>query len=200
MQTEANERLRELAVSNLERCLTKLSKISAGTWAIAGVDVSWGTMDDAIRRNGSGDDPVSAVYFDIKGELSFTSLVIFEPRDIECVSKCFLGYSFSGSQSLPQSGELLFSELGNIVLNSFISAVSNALKRSFMPSAPRYVHGTRQGLVEALGTLVDAKRSFRTITISLDIKCDGSFTRSEVIGIMPEKLEMELETAFKGSK
>ena len=62
------------------------------------------------------------------------------------ISKCFLGYSFSPSPAMDQASELLLSELGNIILNSFVSAMSNALKTVFLPSVPRYVHGVPRDL------------------------------------------------------
>jgi chemotaxis protein CheY-P-specific phosphatase CheC len=192
MSGNTNEELRSIAVSSLSKCVEKLSRVSAGTWSIAGADVSIGTLDDAIRRHAADDGDSTAVYFDVKGELPFVAIILFDPRDIASISKCLLGYAFSGSPALTQAGELLLSELGNILLNSFVSALSNALKRIFIPSAPRCLRGEPRYLLEAMGVAMDVKQSYRILSVRLDIRCDTSVTRSEVLGLIPEKLAQEL--------
>ncbi|MBI4802119.1 MAG: hypothetical protein HY796_06310 [Elusimicrobia bacterium] len=199
MSADASRILERLAVESLERCVVKLSKVSVGVWHIDKTNISWGTMEEAIRQHSFNNDAASAVYFDIKGGFPFVAMIIFEPRDIECIAKCFLGYAFPRTQSLRQSEELLLSELGNIILNSFIGSMCNVLKISFVPSAPKCVHGEPQYLLEAFGATMDLKQNFRIITVTLSIQCDKAVTKSEVIGIIPGKLEAEIERIFKFS-
>ena len=91
-----------------------------------------------------------------------------------------------------RTGELLLSELGNIIMNSFVVALSNTLKRIFMPSAPRCLKGEPQYLLEAMGVAMDVKQRYRIISIKLEIHCDHRVTWSEVLGLIPEKLAQEL--------
>ncbi len=192
MKDNANEILGQIAVDSLQKCAEKLSRVSAGVWSIAGSEVSTGTLDEALKRGGSRDGEAMAVYFDVKGELPVIAMILFDPQDIDRISKCFLGYSFSVSPALSQAGELLLSELGNIILNSFISALSNTLKRMFMPSAPKCVRGTPRYLLKTMGAAMDVKQRGRIISIKLDTQYDKNITRSEVLGLVPEKLAQEL--------
>ncbi len=192
MSDNVNEMLGRIAVASLQKCVGKLSRVSAGVWSIAGAEVSTGTLEETINHRGPQDAEATAVYFEVKGDLPFVAVILFDPRDIDRISKCFLGYSFSVSPVLTQAGEMLLSELGNIILNSFISALSNTLKRVFMPSAPECLSGQPQSLLESMSTAVDIRRSCYIVRVKLDLKCGESVTRSEVLGLIPEKLAQEL--------
>jgi chemotaxis protein CheY-P-specific phosphatase CheC len=197
MSDNANEILSRIAVASLQKCTEKLSRVSAGVWNIAGANVSMETLDTVMKRYSTADGESAAVYFDVKGELPFVAILLFDPRDMERISKCFLGYSFSPSPVMGQAGELLLSELGNIILNSFVSALSNALKTVFIPSVPRFVHGVPRDLLEAMGVSMDLKQSYRSICVKLNIHCDKTVTWSEVVGLIPEKLAQALIKAEK---
>lgn len=145
-----------------------------------------------MRRHATDGCDSTAVYFDVKGEFPFVAIILFDPRDIAGISKCLLGYTFSVSPSLTQAGELLLSELGNILLNSFVSALSNAIKKVFIPSAPRCLRGEPRYLLEAMTVAMDVNQHYRILNVKLDIRCDNTLTRSEVLGLIPEKLAREL--------
>ena len=184
--------LGRLAVSSLEKCLAKLSAVSAGTWRVDSISVSPATPGDAFKRH-DFTNPAAAVYFNVEGEFPFASVMLFDPQDIECISKCFLGYSFPGAPGLKQSEEAMLVELGNIVLNSVVSAVSDGLKKILTPTIPSYAHGDAGLIVEELGTVMDAEQRCRVIIIRLAIQCGGLVSTSELFGLIPEKLADELE-------
>ena len=187
-----NEMLGRIAVASLQKCVGKLSRVSAGVWSIAGAEVSTETLEETINHRGLQDVEATVVYLEVKGDLPFFAGILFDPRDVGRISKCFLGYSFSASPVLTQAGEMLLSELGNIILNSFISALSNTLKRVFMPSAPECLSGQPQRLLTAMSAAVDIRQSCHIVKVKLDLKCGESVTRSEVFGLIPEKLAREL--------
>jgi hypothetical protein len=188
MDKKAGQILERIAVTSLERCVAKLSRISAGKWSVAHSGVSCRTMEEAIRDHSGTRGTGAAVYFEVKGEFPFTSMVIFRPDDIEI-------FSFSKLPNLTQAQELLLSELGNIILNSLISSLSNTLKRAFLPSAPKCVQGEPQFLLEALWTANDNDKRLSLVTVTLDLQCDNSVTRSEVIAIIPDAMEQALAAA-----
>jgi chemotaxis protein CheY-P-specific phosphatase CheC len=194
MDIKAGKMLERIAVTSLERCVAKLSRISAGKWSVADVSVSCRSMQEAIFDHSSSRGTGAAVYFEVKGEFPFTSMVVFRPEDIDTISKGFMGFSFSKLPSLNQAQELLLSELGNIILNAIISSLSNALKRSFLPTAPKCVQGETQFLLEALWTAV-GRTPHSLVTVTLDLQCDKTVTRSEVIALIPEKMEKALLSA-----
>ena len=196
MDAKISGMLERLAVSGLEKCLAKLSKVSAGTWRLTGAKVSRGTLEDAVGQHDFA-NPAAAVYFNVKGGFPFTSMMLFDLNDIELVSKCFLGYSFPKAPGFTQSEEVMLMELGNIILNSFINSVLNALKRSCMPPAPRCVDGDLRRLMEGLGSGMDLRQNFRIVAVTLDIQSDQRAGRSEVFGLIPEELANELERMCK---
>ena len=196
MDTKAGQILERIAVESLGKCVAKLSRISAGEWSVADARVTWRSMEEAISEHSNGPRGTgAAVYFEIKGEYPFTSMVVFRPEDIEVISRGFLGFSFSKLPSLNQAQELLLSELGNVILNSLLGSLSNTLKRGFLPSAPKCVQGEVRFLLEALWTATEPTGRHSLVTVVLDLKCDGTVTRIEVIALIPENMERALIAA-----
>lgn len=198
MDVKAGKMLEQVAVAALQKCVGKLSRISAGKWNVAEARVTLRSMEEAVKEHSSGaHDTSAAVYFEIKGEYPFTSMVVFRPQDIEILSRGFLGFSFSKLPNLNQAQELLLSELGNVILNSLISSLSNALKRSFIPSAPKCVQGEIPFLLEALWTSLDRSGRYSLVTVMLNLQCDNTMTRSEVIAVIPANMEAALAAALE---
>jgi chemotaxis protein CheY-P-specific phosphatase CheC len=180
----------------MEKCMAKLTRVSAGKWGVAGISVTRRNMDEAVNAPSSA-GPGAAVYFEVSGEYPFTSMVMFRPEDMEIISRGYLGFSFSKLPVLNQAQELMLSELGNIILNAFISALSNALGRSFLPAAPKSVQGEPEHLLGALWATLDQSQRYSVATVTLDLRCDNEITRSEVIAVIPESLELALAAAEK---
>ncbi|MCX5784457.1 MAG: hypothetical protein NTX59_02080 [Elusimicrobia bacterium] len=193
----SNSILETIAVAGLEKCVGKLSKVSAGRWSLADVSVSRSALSEIAleRRAGKGG---TAVYFEISGAHPFTVMIIFQSADIELISKCFLGFAFPRMADIDHAHELLLSELGNIILNAFMGSLSNALKLSFVPSEPKCLTGKPQFLLESLLAGLDKEQKYSLISIMLDLQCGHLVTQAEVIGIIPKKLEEELEKASGG--
>ena len=120
--------------------------------------------------------------------------MLFDPLDMECISKCFMGYSYPRGAVTTQTEEVMLLELGNIVLNSLINSALNALKLSLMPSVPAYLEGDFRDLANGLAPGGDLKQNFRIITATLAIKSDKRSTRSEVIALVPEELARQFES------
>ena len=193
MEPKAGKTLERIVVTSLEKCVSKLSRISAGKWNVAGAQVSCRSIEEAVKEHSSGPGGTgAAVYFEVRGEYQFTSMVIFRPADIDTISRGFLGFSFSKLPNLNQAQELLLSELGNIVVNALISSLSNALKRSFLPSAPKCVLGETPFLLEALWASLGRSGRYSLVTVMLDLQCGDQVTRSEVLTIIPENMEAAL--------
>lgn len=199
MDSKAGKILESVVVTSLEKCVSKLSRISAGKWSVAGAQVSCRSMEEAAREyaSSSGGGTGAAVYFEVRGEYTFTSMVIFRPADIDTISRGFLGFSFSKLPNLNQAQELLLSELGNIVVNALISSLSNTLKRSFLPSAPKCVQGETSFLLETLWASPGRSEKYSLVTVMLDLQCGDQVTRSEVLTIIPENMEAALAAVLR---
>lgn len=195
MDAKASRILESITLLSLEKCAVKLSRISAGKWSVSDVRVTARSMEETIKDHASSRGAGAAVYFEIAGEYPFTAMIVFRPEDIDTISRGFLGFSFSKLPSLSQAQELLLSELGNIILNSIVSSLSNSLKRAFLPSAPKCVQGEPRFLLEALWTSLDDSKQHRLVTVALELEYDKSVTRSEVLVLIPESMERALSGA-----
>lgn len=185
--------LERLATLSLERCLVKISKVSAGTWQLLDTSVSRGTLAAAVGQYDFKNKSAAAVYVDVKGGISLTSMLVFDPEDMDCISKCFLGYSFPRSRNVSLSEEVMLLELGNIMLNSLCNSVMNAMRSSFMPSVPCYIEGDAARITGALGAVADVKKDFRTIAVTLGMESGSSTGRCKVFLLLPEPLAVQLE-------
>ena len=188
----ANRIFENIVIAGLEKCVEKLSEISAGRWSLADVKVSRGALSEISLDRSLPQGGGEAVYFEVSGSRPFAAMVIFQPADIEVISKCFLGLALPRMAEIDQAGELLLSELGNVIVNAVIGSLSNALKRSFIPSGPRSLKGERQVLLKSLAAVLDKKQKHSLISIMVNLQCGHGVTRAEVVSIIPGKLEEEL--------
>lgn len=179
-----------MAEASLQKCLGRLSKVSAGTWEISGIAASRGTIEDAVKRHDFKNPAASAVYLNI-AELPLLAMMLFDPDDMENISNCFMGYSFARGPVTTQAEEMMLLELANIVLNSLINSSLNALKKCAMPSVPVYLEGNAVRLLAGLGAVADLKKNFHIIAATLVIRSKKGVSRSEVLALIPEELALE---------
>jgi chemotaxis protein CheY-P-specific phosphatase CheC len=89
--------------------------------------------------------------------------------------------------------EVMLTELGNIVMNSLINGLLNALRRQSIPTIPGFAEGDLQALTADLGRTINVKQAFHIITASLSLQWDAATAKVEAIALVPEELAMELE-------
>jgi len=148
MDTKVGQILERIAVTSLERCVAKLSRISAGKWSVADAEVSCRTMEEAIRDHAGTRGAGAAVYFEVRGEFPFTSMVVFRPDDIEIISRGFLGFSFSKLPGLNQAQELLLSELRLPGIKLIWAALAETADKEGWPAARFLAALAEQEMVE----------------------------------------------------
>lgn len=192
MKSNPNLMLESLVTLNLAKCLQRLSRVSAGTWQALAAKVSAGTLGDALGRH-NFKNPAAAVYFNLKGISPLTALMLFDPADMECISKCFTGHSFPRGAVTSPAEEVMLTELGNIVMNSMINGILNALRRESIPTIPGFAEGNLPALTAEIGKTVNIKQGFRIVTVPLTLQWDAATARAEAIALVPEELAMELE-------
>jgi len=184
--------LQRLAVSGLKRSLDRISSVCAGTWKLTDSGIFRGTLPAAVRQHSFKKPSAAAVYFNVKGEFPFATVMFFDPDDIGHLTRCFMGDSFSLSAHPGITGEVVFLELGNMVLNSLTNAVLNVLKRKTVPMLPKYVEGDLQRIVAGLGSVMDLKQDFRIFKATLAISRGESSGTCEVFAMIPDELAAEL--------
>lgn len=184
--------LGSLASLSVAKCLQRISRVCAGTWQIEGAKVYYGPIRDALASH-DFKNPAAAVYISLEGAAPLTSAMIFDPADMEYVSKCFTGHSFPRSGPVTPAEEIMLTELGNIVLNALTNTLLNALKKSYIPALPRFIEGGIDRLEKEFIDIPGLKQNFRIITVSIKMRCDDTFARSEVFALVPEELALEIE-------
>jgi hypothetical protein len=194
MTDNSSEMLIRLTEASLKKCLGRLSNVSAGTWEILGITASRGTLEDAVKQHEFRNPAAGAVYFSLGG-FPLTALMLLDPTEMECISKCYMGYSFTRGTVTTAPEEVMLLELGNIILNAVINSALNALKKSGMPSVPAYLEGDQSRLLEGLGASVGLKKTFHIITATLAIRSDKCLAKSEVLALIPDELVPELPAA-----
>ncbi|OGS09008.1 MAG: hypothetical protein A2270_04250 [Elusimicrobia bacterium RIFOXYA12_FULL_51_18] len=192
MNPNSNETLENLAVSSLAQCLLRISRVSPGTWRVLGVKVSAGTVTDAVKQH-DFKNSAAAVYFNLPDASPLAAIMLFDPKDMVCISKCFTGHSFPRGPAITPADEVMLTELGNIVLNALMNGFLNALKKCVLPAVPQMVEGDMRRLTGELGKIVNPNQGFRIITAALALQCDDSVAMSEVMALLPEKIALELE-------
>ena len=197
MEAKVSAVLEQLAVSGLEKCCAKISRVSAGAWEIGGVGISRGTVGDALAQH-DFTHPAVAVYFNVKGEFPFTSLMLVDLNDTGHILQSYLGSTFPHAGEFTHPVEVMLTEIGNIILNSLINSVLNALKRSAMPPVPGCAHGDAGSLAAALGGCA-ASGDCRIVTVSLCVRYGERVSKGEIIALIPAELEHEMERLCKTS-
>ena len=186
--------LERLAAESLEKCLLRLSRVSAGTWQILGINVYTGTVADAVKQH-DFTNPAAAVYFNLGSGPALTMMMLFDPTEIECISKGFTGHSFPRGAHTTPAEEITLMELGNIVMNALANSVLNALNKTSFPALPEYIEGDSEVLMKELGAITDLNREYRVIKATLAIRCDNNVANSEVFTLIPAELAAKLEQA-----
>jgi hypothetical protein len=192
MNSPRNVTLKSLSALGVAYCLQRLSRASAGTWQVLDAKVSYGTFEDALKQH-DFNRPAAAVYVGLKGRSPLTAMMLFDPADMECVSRCYTGQAFHREGRLTPADEMMLVELGNMVINALLSSLLNPLKKGFMPAVPRFIEGDLARLAGELLQAAGIKTSFRIITVMLEMRSGDCAAKSEVFALITEEMALELE-------
>jgi chemotaxis protein CheY-P-specific phosphatase CheC len=183
--TQAWKALAEEAVA---RSIAKLARISAGQWALRDIEVS--VSSDALAP--AGDHEGAGVIFTVSGRGSLRALLMFRPGDVEVISRCFLGYSFVKMSSMNKAEELLISEVGNILFNSFLSVISSKTGEMLLPSVPRCIQGGLDFITGTFGESLPSGPADTAVRVRLTLSCRDGEAECSVLLVMGEELRAKL--------
>ena len=177
------------AQQGLEKCLSRLSRISTGEWRTAMVTACSGRARDVVGRYAR--EEAHAVFLRLSG-LPVYSFMLVSPRDIECVSRGFTGHSFPHTEKTSVGEEIMLTELGNIILNSLVNSLLNAAGGSALPDLPEYFEGKAADLEKALAARMPLDETCRVISAAVSLRCEGlaSWTMHAFI---PEDMAARIE-------
>ncbi|MDA8131975.1 MAG: hypothetical protein M0011_10780 [Elusimicrobia bacterium] len=184
-----NPPLDVLAQQGLEKCLSRLSRISTGEWRAAMVSAGHGKPRDVIARYAAAG--AHAVFLRLT-DIPVYSIMLVSPGDIECVSRGFTGHSFPRSEKTSLAEEIMLTELGNIMLNSLVNSLLNAVNRSAMPDLPEFIEGGYGDIEKALAAKLPLDKPCRLISAAVSLRCEGlaSWTMHAFV---PEELAAQIE-------
>jgi hypothetical protein len=172
-----------LAAAGLEKCLLKMTEVSAGAWRLAGARVSRGTVRDAIKRD-RGTAPTAALKVKIKGAPPFATAFIFNPEDTSHISGCFLDGSFCSLPDWDQP-EVTIIEIGNVVLNALANSLLRAIGATAVPSVPAYFKGDTSSIEKWLDA---GPGTFTVVSARLTMHRGDRTAEAEVFAFLPAAL------------
>lgn len=178
------ETLARLAAAGLEKCLLKMTEVSAGNWRLAGARAFRGTVRDGLKRHDRATAPAAALRIKIKGVPPFTTAIIFTPEDTGHFSRCFMDGSFCGLPDWDQP-EVTIIEIGNVVLNALANALLRALAATAVPSVPAYFKGDPGSIERWLDA---GPGTFTVVSARLTAERDGRSAAAEVLAFLPTAL------------
>lgn len=178
-----------LVQQSLEKCLSRLSRISTGHWRATMVNSSVAKPSYILARYAA--DSVEAVFLKLNG-LPLSSVMLVPPGDIQCISKGFTGHSFPKTEKTSIADEIMLTELGNILLNALLNAVINALKKSGLPDLPRFVEGNEAKLAAEFGGMMNLDEDCRIVSAAISLECEG-LAAWTLHAFVPSELAREIE-------
>ncbi|MDT8287444.1 MAG: hypothetical protein RQ748_10065 [Elusimicrobiales bacterium] len=179
---------RTLAEEAVARSIAKLARISSGNWSLKEIEVA--VSAEALKS--SGDQDGAGVVFTVSGPGSLRSLITFRPGDVEVISRCFLGYSFVKMSSMNKAEELLISEVGNILFNSFLSVISSRTGEMLLPSVPRCIQGGLDFITGTFGDSMPSAPADTAVRVRLTLSCRDGEAECSVLLVMGEELRAKL--------
>ncbi|KAF0126704.1 MAG: response regulator receiver [Elusimicrobia bacterium] len=179
---------RGLAEEAVARSIAKLARISSGKWTLKDIEVA--VSAGALRPDGDQDG--AGVIFTVSGPGSLRSLITFRPGDVEVISRCFLGYSFVKMSAMNKAEELLISEVGNILFNSFLSVISARTGEMLLPSVPRCIQGGLDFITGTFGESLPSAPADTAVRVTLTLSCRDGEAECSVLLVMGEELRAGL--------
>lgn len=177
-----------LAEEAVARSISKLARISSGQWALKDIEVA--VSAEALKP--AGDQDGAGVIFTVSGPGSLRALITFRPGDVEVISRCFLGYSFVKMSSMNKAEELLISEVGNILFNSFLSVISARTGEMLLPSVPRCIQGGLDFITGTFGESLPTSQDDTAVRVRLTLSCRDGEAECYVLLVMGEALSARL--------
>ncbi|HBE88119.1 MAG TPA: hypothetical protein DDW67_03140 [Elusimicrobia bacterium] len=177
-----------LAEEAVARSISKLARISSGNWALKEIEVA--VSAEALKP--AGDQAGAGVVFTVSGPGSLRSLITFRPGDVEVISRCFLGYSFVKMSSMNKAEELLISEVGNIMFNSFLSVIAARTGEMLLPSVPRCIQGGLDFITGTFGESIPSSPDDTAVRVRLTLSCRDGEAECLVLLVMGEELRAKL--------
>ncbi|HAT72282.1 MAG TPA: hypothetical protein DCS63_05650 [Elusimicrobia bacterium] len=187
MSTTTETELARLAAAELEKCLLRLTGASPGAWQLTGVRVFAGTTRDALRRGEFEAPHGAAIRVKIKGDPSFTTVLLYDPKDTKHISGCFAEEAYYGYLSADQP-EVTIIEIGNIVLNALANALLRAFAKTAIPSVPAHFQGDPGAIENWLGA---GPGVFVIVSAKFAMQREGRSSAAELLALLPQRLTDE---------
>lgn len=170
----------DISLKAINSALEKLNRISTAKWE-SGNDVD---KAEKIKNYNS-----ICVYFDVKMEEDLLNFALFfNIKDIGDIVKYMSGHSFFVSDQITKKEEFLIGELGNIILNSLISALCNKVNISLIPSIPKVIQVEKEMAFDIITRDLPFTKGKRMFENTIILRCNEKNIFCEVYSFLPERI------------
>ncbi len=183
--------LDSLTLQSLQKCLARLSGVAAGAWRVSCASPLPGGPADTLKPYA---EKGAAVFLGLEG-LPLFAVMLLNPAELECLGRAFTGHSFPRGAKVSSAELVMLSELGNIILNALLNPLVNSLKKSAMPTLPRFYEGPAELLALELAAFPGAGSALRMIPSAVELDCGGTSASLTLFSFLPEDYALEIERA-----
>lgn len=184
MRTTTETELARLAEAELKKCLLRMTGASPGAWQLTGVRIFSGTARDALKRTEFEAPHGAAIRVKIKGDPSFTTALLYDPKDTKHISGCFTEEAYYGHLSDDQP-EVTITEIGNIMLNALANALLRAFSMNAIPSVPAFFQGDPGAIENWLGA---GPGIFMIVSAKFTMQRGEISSTAELLALLPQRL------------
>lgn len=171
----ALDKIKDIVREGLNKSLDRLNKVSSAKWNVAGVEFSLKKAEyDAV-----------CIYLTAKYENEVISFAMFvDTKDVKDISRIMVGYAFNDYYKLNMAEEVLLLELGNIILNSILSEMSNKIRNAIIPQVPKIIQSDKLFLLENISNILEENQGKTVINSNISLNAGDKKINFEVFSFL----------------
>jgi len=174
-----NIEIGSIFIKGINKALERINKISFSKWIFRSFSTTF--------KSGNFD---SVSVYSITNEKDIAAVMCVKRNDIYDLVRFFIGKNINDNFSVLKIYELVFNEIGNIILNSIIGEIANHLNIKIIPSLPVVINGDKFFILENLSTMIEENSNKSVLMINLVSEIENKIIEIEIyIMLSPQILE-----------
>jgi len=186
-----NEILREIGSMGAGHAATALSELIQQKISITFPEIFVAYPEEVPKKLGLHDMPVVVIYKNLQGSYDCDILLVFGREEADKIVSAMIKNTFNMEELDEEMKKSAIEEVGNIVIGSFLSAISNFTDMELLPTPP--IHTT--DVFDAILDVFLAKlrlQNRKAMVFQTCFKKNGEEIYGAVIIFLNEKLRDEL--------
>jgi chemotaxis protein CheC len=171
--------LKEVVNIGTGQAATSLSEILNQKIMINVPEAKFVPLDQISEQLGGNERIIIGVYFQTTGELESRILLLFSRETGHKLASLLTGNKTNGKAPLGELEQSSIMELGNIIANSYINAMSQLLNIKLYPSVPFYAEDMLGAVIDFLlaeiSQVADYSLLLKTKMMAESVDLNGSF-------------------------